>query len=186
MRKAIRIRGQGGQGAITFGYIFGRAAALYEDLEAVLTEAYGAEITGGFAKADVLIKDQPINYPLVDIPDLFIAMSQEAWDEEKNNLMDDSVIIYEKKLVIPEATIIANKKAYGIPALELAVELKNKVVMNVILMAATQEITGIISKESLKKALLDRIPKRFEELNLNALEVGYKYAKELLASNGGI
>lgn len=179
-RKEIRVRGQGGQGAVTVGYIFGRAASLYMNKDSILTEAYGPEVTGGFARADVLIQDDYINYPLVEFPDILIAMSAEAWEAEKNNTKENAIVFYESHMVNPVISPDDKRTFYGIPALDMAYDLKNKVVMNVIIMAAVQEITNIISKDALKKALLDRIPARFEELNMNALEAGYKYAREHL------
>ena len=185
-RKEIRVRGQGGQGAITVGYIFGRAALMYADKDSVLTEAYGPEVTGGFARADVVIQDGPINFPLVTLPEIFICMSREAWDAEKNNVTDDGVVIYEERMAAitdEEKKEHPNRKYYGIPALNMAYDLKNKVVMNVILMAVTVELTGIMPKDALEKALFDRVPARFKELNENALAAGYEYAKNLMESN---
>lgn len=179
MIRDIRIRGQGGQGAITFGYIFGRAAAIYEDRHAILTEFYGPEVTGGFARADVVLQDREIGYPLVNTPELLVVMSQEAWLAEKDNVRDDGIVVYEEHLCQPEIKKGDKRTFYGIPALEMALDLKAKVVMNVIMMAAIVEITGLVTKEALKKALLDRIPARFEELNIKALEKGYAYGRKL-------
>jgi 2-oxoglutarate ferredoxin oxidoreductase subunit gamma len=179
-RKEIRIRGQGGQGAVTVGQIFGLAASLYMDKDSILTEAYGPEVTGGFARADVLIQDDYINYPLVENPDILIVMSQDAWQAEKNNTKSDAIVIYEKNMVHPKVSPDDTRKFYGVPALEMAYELKNKVVMNVILMAVVQEITEIVSKEAFKNALLDFIPSKYTELNIKAIEVGYRYARESL------
>ena len=179
MIRDIRVRGQGGQGAITFGYVYGRAAAIYEDRHAILTEFYGPEVTGGFARADVVIQDDEIGYPLVNRPELLVVMSQEAWLAEKDNVLDDGIVVYESNMVHPEIKDGDKRTFYGIPALEMALDLKAKVVLNVIMMAAIVEITGLVEKDALKKALLDRIPARFKELNINALEKGYEYGRKL-------
>lgn len=47
MRKEIRLSGFGGQGIILAGVILGRAAALYDNKEAVQTQSYGPEARGG-------------------------------------------------------------------------------------------------------------------------------------------
>ena len=180
MVREIRVRGQGGQGAITFGYVFGRAASIYEDRSAILTEFYGPEVTGGFAKADVVLQDKEIGYPLVNRPELLIVMSKEAWEAEKDNVREDGMVVYETHLCGDLGIQKDDKRTfYGIPALEMALDLKAKVVMNVIMMAAIVEITGLVTKDALKKALLDRIPAKFEELNINALEKGYEYGRKL-------
>jgi 2-oxoglutarate ferredoxin oxidoreductase subunit gamma len=179
MVREIRIRGQGGQGAITFGYVYGRAASIYEGRQAILTEFYGPEVTGGFAKADVVIQNKEIGYPLVNKPELLVVMSQEAWEAEKDNVREDGIVVYETHLCHPVIKEGDKRTFYGIPALEMALDLKAKVVLNVIMMAAIVEITGLVGKDALKKALLDRIPARFEELNIAALEKGYEYGRKL-------
>ncbi|MCY3411986.1 MAG: 2-oxoacid:acceptor oxidoreductase family protein [Candidatus Heimdallarchaeota archaeon] len=178
-RMELRFRGQGGQGSITMGYIFGRAASIYEGKNSMLSEAYGPEIKGGYARADVVIQVEDLNYPLVDNPEILVVLSQEAWQAEKNNVREDGIVIYESQVVHPEKIEGDKRKYYGVPALEMALELKNRVVMNVIMMAVTQELTNAVSKESLEKALLDRIPPRFKDLNLSALKVGYEFAQKI-------
>ncbi len=180
MRAEIRFRGQGGQGAITLGYIFGRAASLYMNRHSLLTEAYGPEKKGGFARADVLMQDDEIEYPLLDTPQFLVVMSDEAWRAEKDKVVDDGVIIYDDFMVkIDPSEIKPNQKLYPVPALKEALALGKKVVANVILMGAMQEITGLVTKEALEKALLDRVPKGTEELNLKALNRGYEIGKKL-------
>jgi 2-oxoglutarate ferredoxin oxidoreductase subunit gamma len=172
--------GQGGQGAITLGYIFGRAAALYENKNVIMTEAYGPEITGGFARADLMISDDEIEYPNVNNPDVLVVLSGEAWDLNGSLVKDNGTIIYEDFLVNPKG---AKAKTYGIPAVTEANKIGNRVVANVIMMGALQELTDIVSKENLEKALLERVPNGTEELNLKALTRGYEIGRELGGTN---
>ncbi|HIH72471.1 MAG TPA: 2-oxoacid:ferredoxin oxidoreductase subunit gamma, partial [Thermococcaceae archaeon] len=51
MRKEVLIGGFGGQGVILASVILGRAAAVYEGLYAVQTQAYGPESRGGASRA---------------------------------------------------------------------------------------------------------------------------------------
>lgn len=176
MRKELRMSGQGGQGAITLGYIFGRAAALYENHNVIMTEAYGPEITGGFARADVAIADQEIEDPMVNNPDVLVVLSNEGWEMNGHLVKEDGKILYENFLVDPKG---AKAKTFGIPAIKEADKLGRRVVANVIMMGALQELTNIVSKESLEKALLDRVPTGTEELNLKALHRGYEIGAEL-------
>ncbi len=180
MKKELRMSGQGGQGAITLGYIFGRAAALYEKKNVIMTEAYGPEITGGFARADLMISDEEIEYPNVNNPDVLVVLSNEGWELNGHLVKDDGKIIYENFLVKPEG---AKAQTFGIPALVEANKLGRKVVANVIMMGALQELTNIVSKEHLEEALLERVPKGTEELNLKALHRGYELAAEIGGTN---
>ena len=96
-------------------------------------------------------------------------------------MKDNGIIIYENFLVKPEG---AKAKLYGIPAIKEANKMGRKVVANVILMGALQELTDTVSKENLEKALLERVPNGTEELNLAALRKGYEIAQQM--KNGGI
>jgi 2-oxoglutarate ferredoxin oxidoreductase subunit gamma len=174
MRREIRISGQGGQGVITLGLIFGRASSLYDNKNVIMTEAYGPEQTGGFAQTDLIISDEEIEYPMVNSPDILVVLSKEGWEMNGKKIKKDGKIIYEDFMVNPSAS--SNEK-YGIPALNKANEMGKKVVMNVIMMGALQEITNLVSKEALEKALLERVPKGTEELNLQALKAGYELAR---------
>ena len=55
MREEIRISGFGGQGVGLFGVILGRALSLYQDLNAVMTQAYGPEARGGASNANLVV-----------------------------------------------------------------------------------------------------------------------------------
>ena len=66
MRKGIVLSGVGGQGVVSAGEILGIAASLYEDnMNAVMTAAYGSEARGTFTKADVILSDTLIGYPKI-------------------------------------------------------------------------------------------------------------------------
>jgi len=52
MNKELRFTGFGGQGIILAGYITGKAAAIYADLYATLTQNYGPESRGGASSAN--------------------------------------------------------------------------------------------------------------------------------------
>lgn len=183
MKKELRMSGQGGQGAITLGYIFGRAAALYEKKNVIMTEAYGPEITGGFARADLMISDEEIEYPNVNNPDVLVVLSNEGWELNGHLVKPNGMVIYEDFLVNPESINQSKVTTYGIPAVTEANKLGRKVVANIIMMGALQELTNIVSKEHLEKALLERVPKGTEELNLRALHRGYELVQEI--RNGG-
>ena len=65
MRKEIRISGFGGQGVVLAGYILGKGLAIYDGFEAVMTQSYGPEARGGASSANVVLSDEPIDYPFV-------------------------------------------------------------------------------------------------------------------------
>lgn len=175
MRREIRMSGVGGQGIVTMGLVIGRAAALYDKMDVVMTEAYGPEIMGGFSKANVIISDGDIDYPLIDYPDVLLVMSQDGWERDGSFVRKGGLVIFEEDLVDlgdpPDLTCVP------IPAIQTADDLNKRVIANVIMMGAFQKITEIVSEHALETALMDRVPKGTEELNRIALEKGYEMGK---------
>jgi len=49
---------------------------------------------------------------------------------------------------------------------------------NIVSLGALVGLSGIVSRESLKKAVLTRVPRGTEGLNLKALELGFKLAEK--------
>ncbi len=175
MRVEVRVYGIGGQGIVTMGYVIGRAAALYDKKDVIMTEAYGPEITGGFSRADVIISDIDIDYPLINNPDVLLVMSQDGWERNGQFVKKGGLVIFEEDFVDPGE--VESQTCIPVPAMRLADELGQKVVANVILMGAFQEITDVITKDALEKSLKERIPRGTEKLNMRALKKGYQIGK---------
>ena len=120
-RQEIRLHGMGGQGIITAGHLIGEAVSLHERREAVMTEDYSPYVTGGWSRADLVISDEPIDYPLVSKPDILIAMSQDGLDDNWKTTNQDCTIIVESGFVNTEA--VKDRKLFAVPALSIAEEL---------------------------------------------------------------
>ncbi len=175
MRYEIRFAGFGGQGIVTMGIILGRAAAIYENLNAVQTQSYGPEARGGASRSEVIISDKPIYYPKVRNPDIFVCMSVEAMEKYLKDLKDGGILIYDSSIIKREVNS-DRYHVYKVPATKLAYDnFKRTIVANIIMLGALIRIKKIVSYESLKKAILDVVPKGTEEMNLKALEIGYNY-----------
>ncbi|GBC71335.1 Pyruvate synthase subunit PorC [Candidatus Calditenuaceae archaeon HR02] len=178
MRHEVRITGLGGQGAITAGHILGRAAAIYGDKEAVVTEGYSPYITGGWSRADVIISDEPIDYPLITKLDVLATMYDEGFVQNLRHVKSRGVIITVKELVKHSSK---DHKVLPIPAIEVAEQLGRRIVANIVILGAITAVLGTPPLESVEKALADRFPKAVE-LNRKAVQQGYSIASELLAS----
>ena len=80
MRYEVRIAGLGGQGIVLLGVILAKAIAADDKLHVVQTQSYGPESRGGAVRADLVISDEPVDYPKVRKADVLVAMSQTAFD----------------------------------------------------------------------------------------------------------
>src|SRR5690554_3688265 len=98
MRHEIRFSGYGGQGVLLSAVILGRAAALYDDKYAVQTQVYGPEARGGASMGQVVIDDEPILYPEVTEPDIFVIMSQQGFEKYGIRAGKDAVMLLDADL----------------------------------------------------------------------------------------
>jgi len=182
MKFEARITGIGGQGAITAGHIFGTAAALYEGKEVVVTEGYSPYVTGGWSRADVVISEEPIDYPLVSRLDALVTMYQEGLDLNLKMVKPGGVVIVEKRLV-NLSRVVGDGRVFAIPAAAAAETLGKKVLMNIVMLGSMVALASPHTLEPLKKAVAERFPKA-AELNVKALDAGVELSEQ--AKNGGI
>ena len=168
----IRFCGTGGMGVILVSIILGKAA-IYGGKNAIQTQSYGAEQRGSKVKSDIIISDKEmINYPIIDNPDVLIALSQEAFEEYLPDTKIDGIILINSDLVHSNEELI---NLYKIPATTLAKEMKEKRVVNLIMLGALIKITDIVSKESVIKSISDTVSEKYIDLNISAFQKGYEF-----------
>ncbi len=172
-RTEIRLGGFGGQGIVTAGYLLGKAAIL-EGKHAVLTKAYGPQIRGGWVLANLIIAQEPIDYPEVRSPDILICFAQDAYERLRPDLQPQGMILFDRDLV--SISTEEKARAIGIPAQQLAEQLGKRVVSNNVMLGLLIASTQIVSKETLERALAETVSPQFRELNLRALEVGFAHS----------
>jgi len=90
-RIEICLSGAGGQGLILAGIILAEAAGIYDRKEAVQTQSYGPEARGGASRSEVVISNNPIDYPKVIKSDILLALTQAACDNYVKNLTKDGI-----------------------------------------------------------------------------------------------
>jgi 2-oxoglutarate ferredoxin oxidoreductase subunit gamma len=174
MRKEIRFAGFGGQGMILAGHIVGHAASIFDKKNAVLTQSYGPEARGGASSADVVISDAEIDYPKVTLPDIIVVMSQEAYKTYGMKVAKDAVMIIDEDLVKVDAGL----KVMSVPSTRLAEQMGKRIVANIVMLGYFSAVTDVVSLDSIKKSLLENVPKGTEDLNIKAFELGYSHAKK--------
>ncbi|MFZ5943549.1 MAG: 2-oxoacid:acceptor oxidoreductase family protein [Bacillota bacterium] len=176
-RWEFRLSGSGGQGLITAGIILGEAAVL-EDKEVVQSQSYGPEARGGASKAEVIIDDQKINYPKVIVPEILLAMSQEAANKYGSEIKENGIIVIDSSMVGDFSS--SRARVVSFPITKIAKdEIGKTFVANIIATSILVGITKVVKFDSLKQAVLNRIPKGTEEINLKALQIGWNLAQDV-------
>ena len=174
-RYEIRLSGSGGQGLITAGIILAEAAGVHDGKFVCQSQSYGPEARGGASKAEVIISDEEIDYPKAIKPDVLLAMNQKSCDLFFFDLKLRGILIVDSGLVKQLPTT----RAVGIPFTQIArTEVGREMVANIVALGSIIALTRIVSPDSLKAAVLGRVPRGTEEMNVKALEAGFEAAKE--------
>ncbi len=177
----IRLSGFGGQGVIRMGVILGRAASMFDGKNATLTQSFGPEARGGACSAQLIVSESEILYPYLTAPEILVAMSQEAYDKFEPGLRKDGILLTEQDLVrahLPRSSI----KAYSVPATRIAEQMGNRMFANMVMLGFLSAVTGITSRDALRKAIPGFVPDRSLDKNLEALDRGWELGQEQIAA----
>lgn len=175
-RFELRLSGSGGQGMILAAVILGEAVGAAGDRNVVQSQSYGPEARGGASKSDLVVSPNEIYYPKAMKLDLLLAMTQESLDLYFKDLKEGGILVVDNVLVTEYPT----DDFYGLPFTRLAREEAGHImVANVIALAAISELTGLVDREALTKAVLKRAPRGTEEKNKRAIEIGFREIKAL-------
>jgi len=174
----VRLAGLGGQGLILAGIIFAEAAGIHDGFYVTQTQSYGAAARGGFSRSDVVMSDEEIHYPKASQLDLLLAMSQSAYEENFKFLKPAGVLLIDSTYV----TVEGREDAIVIPLSRIARDkFGRENVANIIALGAITQVFPQVSTKSMEKAVLNRVPKAYIELNKNAFEEGVKAGRKALA-----
>jgi 2-oxoglutarate ferredoxin oxidoreductase subunit gamma len=178
----IKISGFGGQGIIRIGMILGKAAALNNNQSATLTQSFGPEARGGACSAQLVVSDTEILYPYLTVPDILIAMSQEAYEKFEPELKEDGVLLIEEDLVKPHA-VRGTIKQYAVAATRIAEKLGNRLYANFVMIGFIVAITKVVPKQALLDAIPGTVPDRLLAKNIDAFEQGFAIGEQKLAAS---
>ncbi|MDO9508098.1 MAG: 2-oxoacid:acceptor oxidoreductase family protein [Thermovirgaceae bacterium] len=178
-RYEIRFAGSGGQGVILAAVIVGEAAVIFEGLNAVQSQAYGPEARGGKSKSEVVISRGEIDYPKATTPDLQIILNQTSCDEFVPETRKGGIVIVDDTYV--SAAPDADAEVYMLPIVKTAREkIGRELVTNMVALGVTArvlEVLRLMKPDSIKKAIMQRVPKGTEEMNERAFSEGYEMMK---------
>lgn len=180
MFEQIIISGFGGQGALFAGQLL-TYAGLEEGRHVAWLPSYGPEMRGGTARCTVTVSDEPIGSPITDTPSAVIALNPPSLEMFESKVIPGGLLIVNSSIAREEV----NRKdirSLRIPATDLARdEFQNDRMANMILLGALVRITGVVTLDSVMKALQKNLPERRHHLlepNRLALQRGQQIAEE--------
>lgn len=176
MTNEIILAGFGGQGILFAGKALAYGG-LIDEKEVSWLPSYGPEMRGGTANCSVCISDAPIGSPLVLEPDLLIAMNTPSYQKFINAVKAGGKVFIDSTM-IEEKSDRADIECFYVPATQLATDNGLNGMANIILLGKMMKETGILSMETVAKAMAKCIPPKKANLiesNMKAIEIGMNY-----------
>ena len=173
MKKEVILSGFGGQGVMSIGKNLVEAA-VEEDLEASWVPSYGPEMRGGTANCTVIISDGRIGAPLVERPSEVIAMNRAALAKFEGSAAPGGTVFVNSSIV-PDKVRRDDVKAVYVPCDEIAAELGNAKVANMVMLGAYVAATGVLEPETIEHMIQEMFTgakAKLVPLNLEALHRG--------------
>ena len=173
----VIIAGFGGQGVMLIGNLLAQAG-MEHGLEVSFIPVYGAEMRGGTANCTVVLDEHPIGSPLVREPMSTIILNEPSLSKFQPRLSADGVQIVNASLVA-ENLLDTTKRTVYIPVNDMAHELGNVKMANMVALGAWLKATGALPLNVVQEALNRVVSAHYAKLisaNAKALEQGYNFA----------
>ena len=168
--------GFGGQGILFAGKLLAKIG-LELNRQICWLPSYGPEMRGGTANCSVIIDDEPIGSPLVNNPDVLIALNQPSFEKFESTVKPGGVLLADSSLIDRKSQRTDIEYRY-IPASKLAADNALEGLANVIMFGQMIKANVLLAYSVVEKVLLESTPKskpRLAELNAKALALGYNW-----------
>jgi 2-oxoglutarate ferredoxin oxidoreductase subunit gamma len=176
----VFISGFGGQGILLAGQLLAEAG-MEKGYNVTFFPSYGVEMRGGTARCTVVLSDEAIGSPIVDDPLCVIAMNQPSLLRYMDSVDEGGLLVVNSSLAKMEDATREGILIHSIPMSELAIELGNARLANMVALGAFAQLSGSIEPEDVAGALETVISARNRgliPLNEKAILEGAKYVRE--------
>ena len=172
--------GFGGQGILFSGKVLAYKG-LTDGKNVSWLPSYGPEMRGGTANCSVIISDTAVGSPIIEKPDVLVAMNLPSLDLYEDRVVSGGIIFVDSSL-IDRKVKRTDVTTYYIPATKMASDNNIAKLANVILLGKVlKETNGFSNEQGVIDALKKVISAKHAdmlEVNLNALKLGRDYKGE--------
>lgn len=178
MHEEIIVSGFGGQGALFAGQLL-TYTGMDEGWHVTWIPSYGPEMRGGTAHCIIILSDDDIGSPIIRRPTVAIVMNPDSMDKYEPLVKPGGLLVVNSTLVRDRSKRDDIETIY-VPANDLAVELGNARMANVILLGAMLSKREVVSIKGIERTLDSHLPaerKKIIEPNKRALARGVEYAR---------
>ncbi len=175
---ALKFAGAGGDGAQTAALLLTRAS-INEGFDSTHIPSYGPESRGGTSYADVHIAKDEVLSPAAPDPNILIAFNAPSLSKFGPNVIPGGTIIYDSSVVL-EPTVFKKTKQYGIPFTEIAGNLGNIVVKNIVALGSLHAATNLFERKTFLTAIRIALESKSDLIPINekAFSLGIKAVEE--------
>ena len=173
MDRQFLIAGFGGQGVLLIGQLIAKTA-MYEGSNVSWMPSYGPEMRGGEANCAVVVSDEAIGSPVVTEPPCLIAMNTPSLVKFMPRMEKNGILIYNSSL-INDVEVRDDLKVVAVPCNEIAGEIGNPRVGNMVMLGAVVGATKVVTLDALTKTLSDWLGEKKAHMladNMKAIERG--------------
>ncbi len=169
----VRISGSGGQGILLAGRILADALGR-EALNVAQSQSYEPTSRGGLSRADLVVSDGEVDYPLASDLDYLVILDDIAAKASNDLLQKDSLVLVDSPL--SEQCEFDGQQVHYLPISETARGLGDIRSTNMIALGALASLAKICSEENLFAAVSKVAPAKLVESASRALREGYALA----------
>jgi 2-oxoglutarate ferredoxin oxidoreductase subunit gamma len=162
MNEEIIIAGFGGQGVLSMGKILAYAGML-QQMEVSWMPSYGPEMRGGTANVTVILSDERISSPILNLFDTAIILNQQSLDKFESRIKPGGILLYDTN-GISRHPKRKDVKIFQVEAAQEASKMGASRTFNMIVLGAYLKIKPIVTLENVIKGLEDSLPKRHHHL----------------------
>ena len=177
MEKEFIIAGFGGQGVLLAGEVLANAFMI-DDKNVTWYPSYGAEMRGGTVNCTVVMSDEDVSAVQKSKAEFIIVLNQASFDKFISWVKPNGIMIVNSSLVNVKKSR-EDIRYVSVPITQIAQEkLGNIKISNILALGVLSKVSGLISLETLGKALHNVIPAHRANLipkNIEALNLGYEY-----------
>ena len=184
MKLRMRFSGRGGQGIKFLGSALVRVA-MVADYYATLTVDYTPSVRGGPIFCDVILSSAPISYPFCDKDaDIFIAIDQKGFERAAECIYENTFSFIDEHTIANAEEIIHEGKIRRVPITRRADENKLPKSANILCLGLLSQYLKENGKIDLKEEYYDKVlnnmPKRFRDINIQSYQLGKALYQEII------
>ncbi len=173
----VKIAGFGGQGVMLLGQFIAEMA-MREGMEVSWLPSYGPEMRGGHANCHVCLSPERIGSPLVNRPDVLIAMNEPSLHKFAPEVATGGLLIY-NDIALPGGFSLSRARVLCVPAVELADLIGSAKVSNFVMLGALCAETGCLPPERAIEVLQELVKnEKLLDLDRKALQAGIDYVRQ--------